>query len=57
MRFILVKFKDSSKATYNMEELKVTRGFLKVIDGQYGNVAFPMHEIQGFEVEIVEDEE
>lgn len=39
MRFILVKFKDGSKATYNMEELKVTRGFLKIIDNRYGNIA------------------
>lgn len=57
MRFATIKFYDGVTASYNMEMLRITKGFVKIEDSLYGNVAIPMDNIESILVEIEEQHE
>lgn len=50
MRYIYIKFKLGHTATFNMNEMRITKGYLKIVDHTYGNRAFPIEEIESMEI-------
>lgn len=57
MVYLTITFKDNTQATYVAEELRITKGFIKVINSTYGNRAFPKSEVNSMYIIMVEDDE
>lgn len=52
MRYALITFKDKTQKAYVMEEFRLTRGFAKIINSTYGNVAIPIEDILEIDLKI-----
>lgn len=57
MVYLTITFKGNTQATYVAEEVRITRGFIKVINSTYGNRAFPKSEVNSMYIIVVEDDE
>ena len=57
MVYLTITFKNNTQATYIAEEVRITRGFIKVINSTYGNRAFPKTEVNSMYIIMVEGDE
>lgn len=57
MLYLTITFKNNMQATYMAEQLRITRGFVKIENSTYGNRAIPRDEISSMYIIMVEEQQ
>lgn len=55
MIYLTITFKNNKKETYVAEEVRITKGFIKLVNSTYGNRAFPKEEVNSMHIIILEE--